>query len=252
MERGGQGIPHQGVARDEGTHDGSVHCAVERGTGGNAPMTDAMKGYSSAMTTMTIDEARMLLWSRVPSGESWGAHSETVARTAGTLADALAAAGEAVNPALARAGGLLHDIGRSITHHGTGHCWEGYQLLRGMGQPVLAQFCLAHSYGGMTPEEAVRVGWPDADYRPRTWEEKVVTIADGLTHFARVVFLDERVASVLERYRHSAGTPDYALLADIVTKNRALIAEVEAVIGQLVEPLVGAQHLEVAGVTCEG
>ena len=197
-------------------------------------------------TAWTRDEARALLWSRVPAGESWGAHSETVARTAGTLADALYAAGAPVNATLARAGGLLHDIGRSITHHGTGHCWEGYQLLRAMGQPTLARFCVTHSYGGMTPAEAVSVGWPAADYRPRTWEEKTVTVADGLTHFDRVVFLDERVASVMERYRHSEGTADYALLTDIAAKNRALMAAIEAVIGQPIEPLVGAAHLRSA------
>lgn len=192
---------------------------------------------------LTEDEARALLWARVPPGENWGAHSETVTRTAGMLADALVTASVQVDPGLARTGALLHDIGRSITHHGTGHCWEGYQLLRAMGQPVLARFCVTHSYAGMTPEEAVCVGWPAADYRPRTWEEKVVTIADGLTHFDRVVFLDERVASVLERYRHAEGTPDYALLAGVAVKSRTLMAEVAAIIGQSVERLVGAGSL---------
>jgi len=202
-------------------------------------LTDA----ATTGTVLTEDEARALLWAHVPAGENWGAHSETVARTAGILADALATSGADIDPSLARTGGLLHDIGRSVTHHGTGHCWEGQQILLAMGQPVLARFCVTHSYAGMTPAEAVRVGWPAADYRPHMWEEKVVTIADGLTHFDRVVWLDERVASVLERYRHVEGTPDYAMLADIVTKNRALMSAVEAVIGQPVESLVGAEHL---------
>lgn len=194
-------------------------------------------------TLWTEDEARAILWARVPQGDSWGAHSETVMRTAGTLADALAAAGEPVDPALARAGALVHDLGRSITHHGTGHCWEGYQMLLRMEQPVLARFCVVHSSSGMTAAEAESVGWPPADYRPKTWEEKVVTIADALTHMDRVVYLEERVDSVLERYRHMQGTADYAVLALVVPKSRALMAEVEAVIGQPVEPLVGATHL---------
>lgn len=194
-------------------------------------------------TVLTVDEARAMLAARVPLGETWGAHSETVARVAGMVVDALRAAGERVDPALTRAGGLLHDIGRSITHDGTGHCWEGYQLLLAAGQPVLARFCVTHSYGGMTADEAAGVGWPAADYRPRTWEEKAVTVADGFVHFDRVVRLETRVASVLERYKHMRDPAAYALLRGVLPKNRALIAEIEAVIRQPVEPLVGAEPL---------
>jgi putative nucleotidyltransferase with HDIG domain len=130
---------------------------------------------------------------------SWGAHSLCVSRVAGTLAEALRAAGARVDPALARSGGLLHDIGRSITH-APEHCLEGYRLLLGRGEPVLACFCITHGFGGLTPREAASLGWPVGDYRSHTWEEKAVTIADGLTHFDRAVYLSERVASLLTRY----------------------------------------------------
>ncbi len=191
----------------------------------------------------TEAEARSLLWSLVPPGEQWGAHSETVARLAGMIADALATAGEPVNPALARTGGLVHDIGRSITHHGTGHCWEGYQLLNARDQPVLARFCVTHSYEGINPDEAVLVGWPRADYRPQTWEEKAVAIGDALTHGDRVVFVAERVASVLARYRDHSTPAEYALLVAIEPKARILMTEVAAIIGQEVETLCGAASL---------
>lgn len=195
-------------------------------------------------TALTVDEARTLLARYVPLDETWGAHSVTVARLAGRIADALAAAGVAVDPALARAGGLVHDIGRDVTHDGVMHCWEGYRMLLARGQPLLARFCVVHSGGGMTAEEAASVGWPPADYRPKTWEEKVVTIADGLAHYDGVVCLADRCASVRERYRDQSSPTRYALIVVTEGKVRALMDEVEAIIGQPVEQLCGARRLE--------
>jgi uncharacterized protein len=137
----------------------------------------------ATQTRISEEEARDLLARHVPLDETWGAHSMTVARLAGRIADALLAAGVDVDPALARTGGLLHDIGRGVTHDGIMHCWEGSRMLIAWGQPLLARFCVVHSGGGMTADEAVSVGWPPDDYRPRTWEEKAVTIADGLAHY---------------------------------------------------------------------
>lgn len=195
------------------------------------------------MTTMTEDEARQLLASRVPLDQTWGAHSVSVARAAGAIAAALRGAGVAADPALARTGGLLHDIGRSVTHDLSGHSWAGYQLLREAGQPALAQFCTAHQFGGLIPEEAAIIGWPPADYRPRGWEEKAVTIADGLARGERIVCLAERCADVRERYRGKVAPAHYALLVGVEAKMRALMAEVEAVTGRPVEVLCGAARL---------
>lgn len=199
-------------------------------------------------TILTEDEARGLLAEHVPLDETWGAHSMTVARLAGQIADALAAAGVDVDPALARTGGLLHDIGRNVTHDGIMHCWEGYQMLRMRGQPVLARFCVVHSSGGMDADEAASVGWPPADYCPRTWEEKAVTIADGLAHYDRVICLADRAASVRERYRERSNAVRYALILRTEEKIRALMAEVEARIGQPVEQLCDAKRLTDEGV----
>ena len=194
-------------------------------------------------TVLSKEDARDLLAQYVPLDETWGAHSITVSRLAGQIADALAAAGIDIDPALARTGGLLHDIGRHATHDGIMHCWEGYEMLRAQGQPLLARFCVVHSSGGMSAEEAASVGWPRADYRPQTWEEKVVTIADGLTHFDTVVCLADRAASVRERYRERSDTVRYALILRTEAKIRTLMAEVEAIIGQSIEQLCGAKRL---------
>ncbi len=192
---------------------------------------------------MTEDGARELLASCVPLDQSWGAHSVTVAHAAGLIAAALHRAGVAVDPALARTGGFLHDIGRSVTHDLNGHSWAGYQLLLEAGEPALARFCTAHQLGGLSPGEAAAIGWPVADCRARTWEEKAVTIADGLAYQDRVVFLADRCADVRERYRGQANPRHYALLIGVEAKIRALMAEVEAVTGQPTEALCGAARL---------
>jgi uncharacterized protein len=198
----------------------------------------------TAETILSETEARALLESYVPLNDTWGAHSLTVARLAGVIADALAAAGIAVDPALARTGGLLHDIGRSVTHDGIMHCWEGYQLLLAQGQPTLARFCIVHSSGGMTARDATSVGLPAEDYRPHTWEEKAVTIADGMAHYDRVICLADRTASVRQRYRERSSPERYDLILRTEGKVRALMDDVEAIIGLSVEDLCGAQPLE--------
>lgn len=208
-----------------------------------AAAAEGARTVAATAAVLSVDAARAMLAARVPLDETWGAHSETVARVAGVLADALRDAGADVNPDLARAGGLLHDIGRCVTHDGTGHCIAGYRMLKALGQPTLARFCAVHSYGGMTPDEAATVGWPAADYRPRTWEEKAVTVADGLAHGDRVVLRADRHASVLERYRDKANPVEYALLVGVRPKMHRLFAEIEAAIGQPIEPLVGAEPL---------
>ncbi len=194
-------------------------------------------------TVLSEHAARDLLAQYVPLDETWGAHSMTVSRLAGQIADALVAAGVEVDPALARTGGLLHDIGRDVTHDGIMHCWEGSQMLLALGQPLLARFCVVHSSGGMDAEEAASVGWPPADYRPHSWEEKSVTIADGLAHYDGVVLLADRCASVRERYRARSNAARYALILRTEAKIRTLMVEVETIIGQPVEALCGAQPI---------
>jgi uncharacterized protein len=192
---------------------------------------------------MTEDAARKLLASFIPLDMTWGAHSVTVARAAGEIATALQSVGASVDPALARTGGLLHDIGRSITHDLSGHAWAGYQYLLADGEPVLARFCVAHQMGGLTPTEATIIGWPAADYRPCTWEEKVVTIADGLAMGNRLVLLADRCADVRTRYRATTPPAQFTLLSAVEAKLRALMNEVETLTGQAVETLCGAAPL---------
>ncbi len=192
---------------------------------------------------LTEMEARTLLGSYVALDAGWGAHSRAVARSAGVIAEALRAAGADVSPTVARVAGLLHDIGRSETHDSIDHLTAGHRILTALGEPTLAQICLCHGFSGLTPAEATLVGWPRADYRPHTWEERAVTIADALTHGDRTVFLAERLASVLERYRGLLAPDRYALLTGIEPKSRAIMAKMEALIGRPVEELCAAEPL---------
>ncbi len=121
---------------------------------------------------LTEDAARRLLAAHVALDQTWIAHSVAVSRAAGQIVTALQVAGAPVDSALARTGGLLHDIGRSVTHDLSGHAWAGYQRLLADGEPLLARFCVAHQMGGLMPTEATVIGWPAADYRPRSWEER--------------------------------------------------------------------------------
>ncbi|HEY8597712.1 MAG TPA: HD domain-containing protein [Thermomicrobiales bacterium] len=192
---------------------------------------------------MTEDAARELLASYVPLDQTWGAHSVAVSRAAGRIATALHRAGAGIDPTLARTGGLLHDIGRSVTHDLSGHAWAGYERLLGNGEPALARFCVAHQMGGLIPAEATVIGWPAADYRPRTWEEKAVTIADGLAMGNRIVLLADRCADVRARYRATTLPDHYALVCAVEAKIRALLAEVEALTTESIETLCGAAPL---------
>ena len=192
---------------------------------------------------LTEVEARALLASHVTLDAGWGAHSVAVARSAGIIAEALHDAGADVSPSTARIAGLLHDIGRSETHDSIDHLTAGHRILTALGEPALAQICLCHGFSGLTPAEAPLVGWPRADYRPRIWEERAVTIADALTHGDRTVFLADRLASVLERYQGLLAPERYALLTGIEPKSRAIMAEMEALIGRPVEELCAAEPL---------
>lgn len=135
-----------------------------------------------------------------------------------------------------RSSALLHDIGRALTHHGTFHCWEGYLLMTRLDAPRHARVCMAHGYAGLSGEEASLLGLPAEDFRPRTWEEKIVTLADGLVEGNQVVDHRQRVRRVYERYR--AKGADQVALKMIEAKIEGLIEEVEGVTQRPLEEIL--------------
>jgi uncharacterized protein (TIGR00295 family) len=81
---------------------------------------------------------------------------------------------------LVKAGGLLHDIGRTRTHD-LRHGVVGETIARSLSLPEpLALIIRKHMGAGILPEEAVKMGLPELDYLPSTLEEKIVCHADNL------------------------------------------------------------------------
>lgn len=88
---------------------------------------------------------------------------------------------------LVRAGGLLHDLGRSRTH-GIRHGVEGARLARQRGLPeALVLVIQKHVGAGITSSEAKELHLPSGDYMPATLEEKVVCHADNLVGDADIL-----------------------------------------------------------------
>jgi uncharacterized protein (TIGR00295 family) len=84
------------------------------------------------------------------------------------------------NVELVRAGGMLHDLGRTRTH-GIGHGVEGESIARSLSLPEpLVLIIRKHVGAGILPGEAKMLGLPDRDYIPSTLEEKIVCHADNL------------------------------------------------------------------------
>ena len=75
---------------------------------------------------------------------------------------------------------LLHDIGRAYCHDIT-HGYVGGQLLKQYRFPVkVIKIVERHVLGGFTAKEAYQVGLPKRSFVPRSWEEKIVCVADKL------------------------------------------------------------------------
>ncbi|MHA2495851.1 MAG: HD domain-containing protein [Candidatus Hodarchaeales archaeon] len=107
-------------------------------------------------------------------------HCIQVAMKARELAEKLQHAGYQIDSDLCFVGGLLHDIGRVLTHS-IRHGIEGATLIRQQGWPeALALVIERHIGGGIPRDEAVELGLPAKDYMPTAIEEKVVCYADKL------------------------------------------------------------------------
>ncbi len=114
-------------------------------------------------------------------------HCKAVARLSLKIAKKLQSKGFNVNLKLVEIGALLHDIGRSKTHS-VNHVIIGSEIARSLGLPEpLVLIIERHAGGGITSEEARKLGWPSRSYVPETLEEKIVNYADKLIEGERVV-----------------------------------------------------------------
>ncbi len=85
-----------------------------------------------------------------------------------------------VDKDLVSKGALLHDIGRSKTHH-ISHAIIGAEMLSDLGfEKELIHIVENHIGAGVSANEAKKLGLPEKDYFPETIEAKIVAHADNL------------------------------------------------------------------------
>ncbi len=85
------------------------------------------------------------------------------------------------------AGALLHDIGRS-RDHSVFHASVGAEILEELGvADEIVEIVRKHTGAGLDKQEAISMGLPDADYMPKTLEEKIVAHADNMVRDNTVV-----------------------------------------------------------------
>jgi uncharacterized protein len=120
-------------------------------------------------------------------------HCKAVAALAIKIAQACKRRGLNVDIQLVEVGALLHDIGRSRTHH-VNHAILGAEIARSLNLPdSVVSIIERHVGGGITPDEAKKLGWPVKSYLPRTLEEKIVNYADKLIEGSRRVPIERTI-----------------------------------------------------------
>ncbi len=120
-------------------------------------------------------------------------HCEAVRKLAVEMAEACIGKGLNVNLKLVEIGALLHDIGRSKTHS-VHHAIVGAEIAKkiGLSEKVIS-IIKRHVGGGITAEEAKRLGWPSGSYIPQTIEEKIVSYADKLIEGSKRVSIEKTI-----------------------------------------------------------
>ena len=119
------------------------------------------------------------------------AHCKAVSALAVKFANACNKRGLKVDVELVEVGALLHDIGRSKTHD-VNHAIVGVEIAKSLNLPESIVSIIEHHVGGgITADEAEKLGWPVKDYLPITLEEKIVTYADKLIEGLKVVPIEK-------------------------------------------------------------
>ncbi|MDA1193780.1 MAG: hypothetical protein O2894_01210, partial [Planctomycetota bacterium] len=124
------------------------------------------------------------------------------------FAEALAAAGVAVNAEATATGTRLHDVGRALGRHAD-HQRAGLVHLRATPLAAYGFACISHFTKGATPDELLAAGVaPDevADFRRLidlarlTWEERCAALADACMQGSQAVPPAQRFAELRTRY----------------------------------------------------
>jgi len=140
----------------------------------------------------TEDEAINLL-RKVGCSKNVINHCIAVSKLATDLAKKLVEKGIKVDLQLVKVGALLHDIGRARTHT-VDHVIVGSEIAKSLRLPKsVISIIERHVGGGITDEEAEKLGWPKGVYMPQTLEEKLVCYADKLIDGNKVVTIERTI-----------------------------------------------------------
>jgi uncharacterized protein len=117
-------------------------------------------------------------------------HCLAVSLCAGEIARKIKSRGHVVDIDFVESAALLHDMGRNKTH-GVGHGVGGAKILG--DYPGYARVCERHIGGGITADEAEKLGLDKKDYLPETLEEKIVCYADKITDGTKRITIEEAI-----------------------------------------------------------
>ena len=131
--------------------------------------------------------------SEVGCSERVIAHCKAVSALAVKFAKACENKGLSIDVNLVEVGALLHDIGRSKTHS-VDHAIIGMEIAKSLNLPKsIISIIEYHVGGGITVDEAKKLGLPVIDYFPVTLEEKLVAYADKLIESSNVVPIEQTI-----------------------------------------------------------
>ncbi|MEM3579583.1 MAG: TIGR00295 family protein [Candidatus Bathyarchaeia archaeon] len=147
-------------------------------------------------------------------------HCKAVAELAIEIAKICKGKGLNVDLELVEIGAILHDIGRSKTHS-VHHAIVGAEIAEDLGLPKpVVSIIKRHVGGGITSQEARKLGWPEDTYVPETLEEKIVSYADKLIEGAKRVPIEVTIKKFSEE-----------LPPHVITRIQKLHEEISALIG---------------------
>ena len=127
------------------------------------------------------------------------AHCKAVSTLSVNFAKKCEKKGVKIDVKLVEVGALLHDIGRSKTHN-INHAVVGSQIAKSLklSKSIIA-IIECHIGGGISSDEAKKLGLPIKDYFPETLEEKIVAYADKLIEGAKVVSIKDAMNDLVKK-----------------------------------------------------
>ena len=127
------------------------------------------------------------------------AHCKAVSTLSVNFAKKCKKKGLEIDVRLVEVGALLHDIGRSKTHD-INHAVVGSRIAESLNLPKsIIAIIECHIGGGISSDEAKKLGLPIKDYFPVTLEEKIVTYADKLIEGAKVVSIKKTIKNLSKK-----------------------------------------------------